>query len=320
MPIVHPLVAESSSAKSLRLKIYEVIRTTRYIKKSDIIFVCGAGTQDKSKKSLRDQFTAYAKNNLKNFKTLFPENALKQNLEGETILYKNLSDFEILIAELSHCILIFPESVGSFCELGLFSASEEIRKKMLVVSDFNYQSDESFLNDGPIQTITRHSKFGKAHQLNYKKPDFEPIIRLIERKSDIKRRSYQPFNTWQEASSFTKLAVIFAIIELSHSNTLESIKFMTKGLYSGLSKNHEVVELCQILIGCGLCQYDNDTELITMNIQSTSIINFTSISTILDLKGKISTFYRENEEFSNYIGIAPKENEVIPLPDGLVEL
>ncbi len=44
----------------------------------------------------------------------------------------NISLFEKTIAETVDSVLIFPESPGSFAELGFFSAHEQIAKKMLV--------------------------------------------------------------------------------------------------------------------------------------------------------------------------------------------
>jgi hypothetical protein len=56
-------------------------------------------------------------------------------------------------------VLIVVESPGTFAELGAFSLSEPLRKKLLPIIDRQYRVSESFINTGPVRWIDQDSKF-----------------------------------------------------------------------------------------------------------------------------------------------------------------
>ena len=85
----------------------------------------------------------------------------------------NLAKFEEILANISDCIIIFPESAGSFAETGYFSKTN-IKNRTLIVNCSNEQG-ESFLNLGPIDLVSKASIFGQTVLLNSKNPDFSII-------------------------------------------------------------------------------------------------------------------------------------------------
>lgn len=63
--------------------------------------------------------------------------------------------FEGLIAEVSDEIVLIVESAGTICELGAFSFSDKINKKIFVLNDLKHEEDNSFINRGPIKKLRR---------------------------------------------------------------------------------------------------------------------------------------------------------------------
>ena len=49
--------------------------------------------------------------------------------------------------------VLFVESPGSIAELGAFAASDTLSPKLLAVLNTYYDSEQSFIADGPIQKI-----------------------------------------------------------------------------------------------------------------------------------------------------------------------
>src|SRR5216684_9386305 len=87
-----------------------------------IIFVCG-GKLAAGEPSLRKQFVVWAEENLPEFICLLAEEALKDSFTGEGRTFVNLAKFETVIADVADCVVIFPESAGSWAETGFFANS-----------------------------------------------------------------------------------------------------------------------------------------------------------------------------------------------------
>lgn len=63
---------------------------------------------------------------------------------------------EFALANDCEAIVIFPASVGSFCELGTWSVDENICRKMLIVADKQYQNDRSYMNLGTLRMAVNY--------------------------------------------------------------------------------------------------------------------------------------------------------------------
>src|SRR6266404_9955438 len=121
------------------------------------VFVCG-GQLGNAEPTLRDQFIQWAEHQLPNFVCLLAENAIKDNFVAERRTFIDLNRFESVIAGIADCVLIFPESPGSFAATGFFSGSQKIRNKTLVINP-DAEQYPSFLNRGPIHKIDGSSLF-----------------------------------------------------------------------------------------------------------------------------------------------------------------
>lgn len=80
----------------------------------------------------------------------------------------------------SNTVLLIASSVGSFCELGLFSyhhVRDNARKTdFILILDEKYKDDVSYLNEGPAKAI---ENYGKLVHGDFTKFDTTPIIERL---------------------------------------------------------------------------------------------------------------------------------------------
>ena len=67
--------------------------------------------------------------------------------------FPDLLELENYLAHLADVIVLFVESPGSIAELGAFAASDALRPKLLAVRNTFYDSERSFIADGPLRKI-----------------------------------------------------------------------------------------------------------------------------------------------------------------------
>lgn len=153
------------------------------------IFLCGGKLNSTCVRS-------FFYNNVKDIDGLaikFPEGLFDEILEEN--LY-DLLTLEELLANSVDAIVIFPESPGSFVELGAFTKNRSLREKMICVMDVKHKHDFSFINLGPIRILKNTIKEHKNHlfYVSYKKlnnrtecvqlfkKNLQPAIRKIKGK------------------------------------------------------------------------------------------------------------------------------------------
>jgi len=179
-PFTHP-----SSNKLLDEIIAHFKAGNFYQKKNrHIIFLCGGSVRAYSR-SLRKKFIRYTSKNLPQFRILLAETVVDDISQHNEPEFYNIADFETFLAEISDCLLIFPESAGSIAEIGFFSNNPNTAKKVLAVVDLNKQHD-SFIYVGPIDKIRSTSLF-KDVVIDYSKPDFTPIKKRLEERLPTKK-------------------------------------------------------------------------------------------------------------------------------------
>jgi hypothetical protein len=122
-PFQHPL------AKDFLKRVGKLFRSDKafILRDSNIVFVCG-GPMDG--KSMRSRFIQYADVELTHLQMFLAENAEKDYVTHDDPEFHNVAEFEEVIGAVSDCLIIFPESAGSFAELGYFCQSRELRKEL----------------------------------------------------------------------------------------------------------------------------------------------------------------------------------------------
>lgn len=66
---------------------------------------------------------------------------------------KDLLTFEGVLGEISDKIIVILESEGTFCELGAFTYSDMLMRKLIVINDDEYENVKSFIRLGPLRKI-----------------------------------------------------------------------------------------------------------------------------------------------------------------------
>ena len=102
--------------------------------------------------------------------------------------YDDLLMFERDACYLARAVILFPESPGSFTELGALSVDESIVKRLIVVVQSKHLQDEnreSFLNLGPLTKAETHGLrcvIGGASYPSLTAEDFDTILEFVDQK------------------------------------------------------------------------------------------------------------------------------------------
>lgn len=113
----HPLLSQEQS--DLRRRVVQLLRDAYSSHKSgNLVFVCGGNQPE----TMRIRFAEHCKIKHPELEIFFPEFAMKDYFSEEAADQFDIADFETLIGELSHAIVVFPEAPGSFAETGYFFA------------------------------------------------------------------------------------------------------------------------------------------------------------------------------------------------------
>jgi hypothetical protein len=129
------------------------LRRTKYrFRKLDpVIFLCGAA-ESKS----RDAIRAYLAKHTPDLDVFYAEKVWDEIVSlGE----RDALQMEEDLAKLADLIIVIVESPGTLAELGAFSLSPSLRKKLLPIVDEKYEHDSSFITNGPLHWIDAESRF-----------------------------------------------------------------------------------------------------------------------------------------------------------------
>ena len=130
-------------------------------KKRVTVFLCGADIKNRetARSRMAEIFSQYPR-----YELLYPEDLFDDLLAGQG--QHSLLKLEGILADSVDAIVLFPESPGSFAEIGAFSYNEKLASKMVVLSNKKYQGNKSFINYGPYRLI-KSSDTGKVIHINY---------------------------------------------------------------------------------------------------------------------------------------------------------
>lgn len=220
------------------------------------VFVCG-GDLEPSSGTMRSAFLSWVGAQFPSLVPIRAEAAFQKTQLLEPSEFPNLGRFEKLIADVADCVVIFPESEGSYAELGLFSNVREIRKKILVVNKIKYQASNSFLQLGPIDEINAGSRFRPALHLdpNTRPVDFTPVkTTLVERlKYRERRKKLAPWK-YGELDMQQKLIVSHELIRLFGRISMEALLECFRSVFGNV-RPYEVRKLVSLLLGMETIEY-----------------------------------------------------------------
>jgi hypothetical protein len=233
----------NSTASLLERCSFKLVRTRI------VVFVCG-GTpkiKDGEPPSWRAAFLEWMKihDDSSRLEVFLAEKAYDAAVKQDS-KFLNISEFEQMLAALSDCILLFPESAGSYAEAGVFSSSHDILSKVLVANEIDYHNASSFLNLGPLHTFTSLSRFSQAVILagaeKINNAAF-PIIRQRIENNALKNRTTINWASAKDVDIREKLAVVLALIRTAGLLSAEDLL----DLLAKISLEISMLELNQLL-------------------------------------------------------------------------
>ena len=107
------------------------------------------------------------------------------------VIGANALRMEENLAALADVVVIIVESPGTFAELGAFSSSPTLRKKLLLVMEDEFEFKQSFLNTGPTRWVADDSYFGGPLWCSFPLDDLA-LDKISERLDSRRQKSGRP--------------------------------------------------------------------------------------------------------------------------------
>ena len=286
-PLKHP------KAKELLGRVAQPFRAedTFIVRDSNMVFVCGGPM---GRAAMREKFLTYSKTELTHLRIFLAEIAQKDYVQHPDPEFHNVAEFEDIMAEVSACVIIFPESPGSFAELGYFSKSEKLRKKMLIVNNENLQGQDSFVALGPIQLVDKYSIFRPTIQLSYSDdPNFGLIKERLDKRFHTKNRQRLNAKKYRDLTTQKKLFSLFEIVRMFQALPGDSVEHAFRSIW-GNAKRTELHRLLSILVAADYVRRIGDEiTYFCINRASHPFLEFESFD-INVLSLEILDFYETN--------------------------
>jgi hypothetical protein len=254
----HPFA--NSNSKKFRERVTQFVQTGLHrTTATNILFICGGSEAD----HLRPRFIEYMEAELRDYIPFKPEAAQEDYFANDQGGALNLSDFEELISDLSLGVVLFAESPGSFAELGLFSALENVRKKTLVILDANHQGPGSFLAMGPAATIAKNSRLGMSLQMAFDNPNFGQVRDRVTTQLKIPG-SYRSIGS-KDYSKLTALEVfslVWFYVDFLQAASLEDIVYCMNSAFGAHASAEQIRQIVSVLVGANFLRRVNPLGLL----------------------------------------------------------
>lgn len=262
-------------------------------------FVCGAADpRDGQLPKFRRRFLDWAQVNESKLVCVRAENAVTDLLRqvDERHASNNLAVIENVIAKTVDSLLIFPESPGSFAELGLFAANESICAKMLIALLAEHQGD-SFITLGPVKHVSMKSAYAPL-PIVLTVP-YEDVFRKIadrllgELKSKRGYRRRYSVRQWKEYEFREQLAIldcIFDLLGICTEDDLFDLIFRRFGTY----ERTEVRLLTGLLAALGRVRRTNDADVVRLAVASPNSFVEGGEDEATDIRAKWNDSYRSH--------------------------
>jgi hypothetical protein len=161
------------------------------------LFICGPAPGRRQGAVLRQYVSTQMPKKISGVTVVWGEHRDFRGQIGESIHLKKFSDVtkELYFAsQQSDLTIIFPDSPGSFVELGIFGMNARICPRLMVVFDERYRDQKSFVIDAmgeAAKNQTATIKFVRYHHRRAVLKELETIIRK-KQESKYNSLSYDP--------------------------------------------------------------------------------------------------------------------------------
>lgn len=114
---------------------------------NQLMFLCGANRSAGVPSARREAIKRFIEGLSPDYRVIYAEGVFNELIKiGHN---RNVLDLEHEISDIADKILIVLESPSAFCELGAF-AHQSFRKKLIIINDLRFKTQQSFINTGPI--------------------------------------------------------------------------------------------------------------------------------------------------------------------------
>lgn len=240
----HPLISREQTA--LRKRVVQFLKMALSVQRtSNIIFLCGGNDET----HMRMCFKEYCKDNLPEYDVFLPESAMGGIFSDGLEEPFDLADFEELVGEVSHAIVVFPEGPGSCAETGYFSAIQTMAQKCILVLDHNRQKDDSFISLGPAKKISDSSIFYPTISLDYSEPNFDDIAERVRIRKTRRTKKLLKLEKFSDLSTYEIAATLDAIVRICTIATYEDIRYLMASIFRNQYSAPKVRKTLCLLLG-----------------------------------------------------------------------
>jgi len=172
-----------------------------------VVFLCGA-KPNLDAPCARDRILQYAKKHLSHFHFFMAEDVFSTLPSSPEI---DLVELEKRLTGYSDCIIIVLESESAYAELGAFTFQDELAKMVMVISDSQHKNSSSFISQGPVARIKKHSRFKPTIYVNLGSvlTAAQEVSKSLEQ-IDKKYNKREPLQSFEEFKSCTpKIRMLF---------------------------------------------------------------------------------------------------------------
>jgi hypothetical protein len=154
------------------------------------------------------------------------------------------------LAALADLVIIIVESPGTFAELGAFSNSDPLRRKLLPIVDIQYQPPQkSFLALGPIRWIEAESRFAPPIYVCLKA--ILGAVGLIEERISRIPRTTTHIENLSESSKHL-LLFLCDLVAIVHPATVEIVESYCKRILPSPPSGEDVATYLALAQALGL--------------------------------------------------------------------
>lgn len=185
------------------------------------VFLCGKQLNEgqTNREIIKEYFEKHHNNE---YDIVFAEEFVKSANDG-----RNLLDIENIIGTYADSILIILESPSTFAELGAFANNPDLVKKILVINEKQFETSQSFINNGPVATIKRESKYKNVIYFRNSSSILETVESIVDALNIDDRKNFKHVFYIEEHAflqNYTKTERNFIILVFDLLNLLAPVK------------------------------------------------------------------------------------------------
>lgn len=216
-----------------------------------MLFICGGDEKAFKNRSVLESYINRHHSLFLTFRAEYAWDVISKDKESSTV---NALALEEWLADFSDIVIILVESFGTVAELGAFSLSHPLRKKLLPILDKKFEKEESFINTGPVRWVNADSKFGPSIYTN-----FDTILTCMpEIEERLSRRTYSigSFDSSLGKYRFTRKVLLFFMLHIVAALGPVSIREITSISSELIEVRDKSLLSFVISLGCALDIFD----------------------------------------------------------------